>query len=77
MSQYIVKSTSGMNTFTSVVPVQSFCVALNCTYTQMVRTTGSYYTVTISSVNDGGVGPESYPVQGTAISVLCLSLKMD
>eukprot|EP00731_Ephydatia_muelleri_P009779 Em0005g365a len=69
VSQYLVKSISGMNTFTSQVSVQSFCGALmSCAFHQIVKTTGSRYTITISSVNDGGVGPESDPVQGQSKS---------
>ena len=66
VSQCVIKSISGMNTFTSQVSVQSFCVALSCAYDQIVKTTGTHYTITISSVNDGGVGSESDPVQGTS-----------
>ena len=47
------------------IPVQGSCIGLSCTYSQYVKTTGSYYTVTISSANDGGEGPESGPVQVT------------
>ncbi|KAL5493899.1 hypothetical protein EMCRGX_G015135 [Ephydatia muelleri] len=68
VSQYVVKFISGMNTFTSKVSVQSFCVALSCAYNQTVKTTGSGYTITISSVNDGGVGLESDPVQGIIVN---------
>ena len=51
--------------FISEASVQGSCVGVSCMYSQIVQTTGSYYTVTISSVNDGGVGPQSDPVQGT------------
>ena len=64
VSHYKVKSISGMNIFTSQVSVHSYCVDLRCAYHQIVQTTGSHYTITISSVNDGGEGPEGDPVQG-------------
>ena len=64
VSQYMIKSISGMNIFTSQASVQIFCVAMSCVYSQVVKTTGIPYSITISSINDGGVGPESDPIQG-------------
>ena len=53
-----------MNIDVFEVAVACNCVAIDCMYRQIVQTTGSYYKVTISSVNDGGMGPGSNPVQG-------------
>ena len=69
VSKYIIRSISGMNIDVFEVAVARNCVAIDCMYRQIVQTTGSYYKVTISSVNDEGVGPESNPVQGMSCHV--------
>eukprot|EP00731_Ephydatia_muelleri_P010673 Em0005g1259a len=68
-----------MNIDVFEVAVAGNCVAMDCMYRQIVQTTGSYYKVTISSVNDGGVGPESNPVQvgvgvGLPLLIICIAL---
>ena len=61
---YQIMSSSGGYNVTASPLAKDSCLGSDCVYNQNVKTTGALYTVTMASINVGGVGPWSNPVQG-------------
>ena len=61
---YQIMSSSGGYNVTASPLAKDSCLGSDCVYNQNVKTTGALYTVTMASINGGGVGPWSDPVQG-------------
>ena len=79
---YQIMSSSGGYNVTASPLAKDSCLGSDCVYNQNVKTTGALYTVTMASINGGGVGPWSDPVQGRGklskilqvVKTLCFTL---